>query len=439
MKKISIFGLGYVGCVSAACFADAGHTVIGIDPNQEKVRMVNSGWSPIVEPGLNTLLAEVVERGNLSATGSCEEAVQASDVAFICVGTPGNEHGQLQLDALRQVSRQIGEVLKRDPKPYTVVVRSTVLPGTTERDIRSVLLDAAGDVAGALVRVAVNPEFIREGSALKDFANPPYTLIGSEDRDTIALLQALYSSVSAPDVVTGIKTAEAIKYVSNTYHALKICFANEVGDVCSALGVDSQEVMHIFRMDTKLNISGAYLQPGFAFGGSCLPKDVRAFRYAASHLDVPTPLLDAIVPSNEWQIQRAIDMIVAQGKKHVGVVGLSFKSGTDDLRESPMVRVVEALIGKGFSLRVLDNNVSIASLMGANRQYINEEIPHIASLMCESRDEFLAHSELVVLGNYNDESVWVAERLGADQQLVDLSRIWMGGAQVRGSGSRVAA
>jgi len=426
MKTISIFGLGYVGCVSAACFAKAGYRVIGVDPNEEKVRLINEGKSPIVEPGLGAVLASVVKSGQLTATTSCDEAVAESDLAFICVGTPGNEHGQLQYTALNRVAEDIGNALQKHPGRFTVVIRSTVLPGVSVSQVYEPLLALAGPDNHGLIRLAVNPEFIREGAALKDFANPPFTLVGCQDKETADLLHEIYSHLDAPFVQTDINTSETVKYVSNSFHALKVCFANEVADVCSRLDVDAHEVMRIFCLDSKLNISPAYLRPGFAFGGSCLPKDLKALLYCAHHLDVPTPLLDAILPSNELQIQRAIDNVLATGNKRVGVVGLSFKPETDDLRESPMVRVVEALIGKGLSVRILDHNVSIAKLTGANRSYIIEEIPHISMLMCDDRDTLLDHSDTLLIGSDTPEATDVLDHMHPEQILVDLTRGWLG-------------
>ena len=425
MKTISIFGLGYVGCVSAACFANAGFNVIGVDVNEDKVKLLNEGKSPIVEPGLDELLSEMVAQGRLRATQSCEDAISNSDMAFICVGTPGNEFGQLQLSALRRVSQEIGAALKSDNRRYTVVVRSTVLPGTTLKTVCGPLYKEAGAYARSRIKVAVNPEFMREGTALKDFSNPPYTLLGCEDEATTTLLRTLYEGVKAPFVVTQISTAETVKYVSNTYHALKVCFANEIGDACNSLGVDAQEVMRIFRMDTKLNVSEAYLRPGFAFGGSCLPKDVKALLYAAHHLNVDMPVLNAILPSNNGQIERAINTIIASGARRIGVVGLSFKADTDDLRESPMVRVVESLLGKGLMVRILDANVAIAKLTGANRRYIVEEIPHISMLMCDTAEDLIEHAELLIIGSDSAEAAHVLSQVKSSQTVIDLTRGWL--------------
>jgi GDP-mannose 6-dehydrogenase len=412
--RVSVFGLGYVGCVTAACLARAGHEVVGVDVNAEKVAMVNAAVSPIVELGLGELLAEAIATRRLRATASCEEAVTRSDMALICVGTPGHARGELDVGAIKRVAEEIGRALRWNTKPFTVVVRSTVLPGTTEQVLRPALRAGAG--------LAVNPEFMREGSALQDFMEPPFTLVGCEDPGTAALLRSLYGGINAPFVHTAVRTAEMVKYVSNAFHALKICFANEIGDVCAALGADAQEVMRIFRMDRKLNVSEAYLWPGFAFGGSCLPKDLQALLHASRAAGVSLPLLSGILPSNEWQIRRGVEAVLGTGKRRVGVVGLSFKPGTDDLRNSPMVLLVETLIGKGCDVRVLDRNVSIARLVGANRHYVEEEIPHIASLMCESVETLLAHAEVLVIGNASDEAAHALATVSRRHVVVDLTR-----------------
>lgn len=419
--RVGVFGLGYVGCVTAACLARTGHQVVGVDIAAEKVAAINAGQSPIVEPGLGELLAEVVRAGRLRATTSCAEAVAATDLSLICVGTPSRPNGQLDVSALARVAREIGAALGRRSRSHTVVVRSTVLPGTTEQVLLPVLSEQAGSPAAGLA-VAVNPEFMREGSSLQDFAAPPLTLVGCDDPETAAALRALYAGVSAPFVHTTVRTAEMVKYVANAFHALKVCFANEIGDVCEAVGADPYEVMRIFLMDRKLNISEAYLKPGFAFGGSCLPKDLRALAHAARGADVSLPLLSGILPSNEGQIRRGVGAVLETRKRRVGVVGLAFKPGTDDLRESPVVTLVETLIGKGCDVRILDGNVSIARLTGANRRYIDEEIPHIASLMCEDAATLLAHAEVLVIGNASDEAAAVLEAAGPRHEVVDLTR-----------------
>lgn len=420
--RISILGLGYVGCVSAARLAEAGHQVIGVDVNPEKVAMVNAGVSPIVEPGLQSLLAYTVSTGKLRATTSSAEGVADSDLALICVGTPGYANGQLNVDILRALCVEIGRDLHQKDQPFTVVVRSTVLPGTLEDVVLPALRANVQRRHRSHIKVAVNPEFIREGSALKDFLHPPFTLVGAEDEATAAVLREVYANVEAPFVHTSVKTAEMIKYASNTYHALKVCFANEIGDAAQAFGVDPQEVMRIFRMDNKLNVSEAYLKPGFAFGGSCLPKDIRALTYAARSADVEMPLISRILESNEAQIRRAVDAILASRKRRIGIIGLSFKPGTDDLRESPMVTLVETLIGKGLDVKILDHNVSVAKLTGANRRYIEEEIPHISSLMCTEAADLLRHAELLVVGNAGEETDAALAAADPFLDLIDLTR-----------------
>lgn len=420
--RVSVFGLGYVGCVTAACLARAGHEVVGVDINPDKVGMVNAGASPIVEPGLGELLVHVVGKGRLRATSSAAEAVASSDLSLICVGTPSRPNGQLGVDALERVAQEIGHALGGCPKPHTVVLRSTVLPGTTEEILLPRLRAGAGGDGGGQLRVAVNPEFMREGSSLRDFAQPAFTLVGCEDPATASLLRSLYAGVDAPFVHTSVRTAEMVKYVANAFHALKICFANEIGDVCAALGADPHEVTRLFLMDRKLNVSEAYLRPGFAFGGSCLPKDLRALLHAGRSADVALPLLSALLPSNEAQVRRAIDAVLETRKRRVGILGLAFKPGTDDLRESPMVALVEALIGKGCEVRILDRNISIARLVGANRRYIAEEIPHIASLMSESVEALLAHAEVLVIGHGGEAAARVLSAARPDHIVIDLTR-----------------
>ncbi|PYM18513.1 MAG: GDP-mannose dehydrogenase [Candidatus Rokuibacteriota bacterium] len=419
--RVSVFGLGYVGSVTAGCLADAGHTVVGVDVDEDKVRMVSAGTSPIVEPGLDELLTTGVRTGTLSTTTSAHEAVAATDVALICVGTPGRTDGRPDVGALERVARGIGLALRSAPKPYTVVLRSTVLPGTIDDVLIPTLETAAGPGSTGL-RVASNPEFMREGTALRDFAEPPFTLVGTDDSNTAETVRELYARVTAPFVVTTVRTAEMVKYVSNAFHAVKIAFANEIGDLAEALGVDPHDVMRIFALDKKLNVSGAYLRPGFAFGGSCLPKDVRALVYAARTRDIAGPLLSSVMSSNEAQIRRAAQTILDMKRRRVGVVGLAFKPGTDDLRESPLVTLCETLIGKGCEVRVLDRHVSIARLRGANRRYIEDEIPHIASLMCDGPAALLAHADVIVIGNDSPDAARVLGSIRPGQAVVDLTR-----------------
>ena len=419
--RVSVFGLGYVGCVSAACFARAGHEVVGVDVNPEKVALINGGQSPIVEPGLADLLADMVAKKRLRATVSTDEAVAATELALICVGTPSQRNGRPDFSAIERVGEQIGRALRGRTGRFTVVLRSTVLPGTLKSLLVPALRAGAGPSFAGDLDVAVNPEFMREGSSLQDFVNAPLTLVGCETEEAAAALRSLYLCVSVPFVHTGVAEAEMIKYVSNAYHALKVCFANEIGDLCTALGADAQEVTRVFLMDKKLNVSAAYLRPGFAFGGSCLPKDVRALVQAARSESVPVPLLDAIFPSNKAQVDRAVEAVLDTHRRRVGIVGLAFKAGTDDLRESPMVTLVETLIGKGCQVRIFDRNVSIARLVGANRRYIEEEIPHISSLMCEDLDAVLAHAEVLVIGNTDEDAARAAA--ASDRHVViDLTR-----------------
>src|SRR4029077_11076352 len=419
--RVNVFGLGYVGSVTAACLAKAGHEVIGVDIDEEKVAMINDSASPVVEPGLSALISEVVAAGRLRATISTPDALGDATIGLICVGAPGEANGRLRVDALERDAQGIGRGLRAREKPYTVVLRSTVLPGTSERVLLPAISAGAGRELGSSVRVAVNPEFLREGTAIRDFEHPPLTLVGCADPETAATVRSLYRDVEAPFVHTDVTTAEVVKYVSNAFHALKVCFANEIADACAALGVDAQEAMRIFLMDRKLNVSEAYLRPGFAFGGSCLPKDLRAVVYAARTADVSPPVLSAILPSNGAQIRRGIYAVLDTRKRRVGVVGLSFKPGTDDLRESPMVTLVEALIGKGCDVRILDPSVSFARLVGANRRYIEEEIPHIASLMCEDIPRLLEHAEVLVIGSASREATLVLAAIGPDHLVVDLT------------------
>ena len=424
--RLSVFGLGYVGCVSAACFADDGNDVIGVDVNPTKVEIINAGKTPIIEEGINELIGKVVAEGRLHATTDSTRAVHDSDLSLICVGTPSNQNGSLHLRHVEQVCREIGAALKTKAQRHIVVIRSTMLPGTVQNTVIPALEETSGKKAGTDFGICINPEFLREGSSLKDFHNPPFTLIGADDEETIEAVRSLYASINAPVFVTSLKTAEMVKYVCNCFHALKVTFANEVGNICKALEIDSHEVMHVFCQDTKLNLSPYYLKPGFAFGGSCLPKDLRAINYKAKELDVEVPVLSAILPSNRLQVERAVEMVRQSGKSRVGVLGFSFKAGTDDLRESPMVTLIETLIGKGFELAIYDRDVSLARLVGANKEYIEREIPHISKLMRDTIDAVLADSEIIIIGNQAEEFRGVSERLRPNQQLIDLVRLFDG-------------
>src|SRR5947209_2073401 len=422
--KLSIFGLGYVGCVSAACFAKEGHEVIGVDVNQAKVEIINSGKSPIVEAGINELIGEVVQAGRLKATTDTGAAVRDSEMSLICVGTPSASNGSLDLSYIKRVCQEIGSALQTKKERHVVVVRSTMLPGTIEGLVVPTLESSSGKRAGEGFAVCINPEFLREGSSLKDFYAPPFTLIGADDEEAAASVRRLYAGIDAPLLVTGTKSAEMVKYTCNCFHALKVSFANEIGNICKSLDVDSHEVMNLFCQDTKLNLSPYYLKPGFAFGGSCLPKDLRAIIYKAKELDVDVPLLQAVLPSNRRQIERAVEMVLHAGRKRIGVLGFSFKAGTDDLRESPMVTLIETLLGKGMQLSIYDRDVSLARLFGANKEYIEREIPHISQLMRSTVEEVLTNSDLLIIGNKAEEFRDIETKLRSDQIVIDLVRIF---------------
>jgi GDP-mannose 6-dehydrogenase len=422
--KLSVFGLGYVGCVSAACFAREGHDVLGVDVNATKVEIINSGKSPIVEAGIGELIGEMVAAGKLRATTDTSEAINSSELSLVCVGTPSNANGSLDLSYIKRVCKEIGAALEKKSAPHVVVIRSTMLPGTIESVVVPALEVYSGKKIGEGVGVCINPEFLREGTSLKDFYAPPFTLIGADDEDVAASVRRLYAKIDAPLYVTSVKSAEMVKYACNCFHALKVSFANEIGNVCKELGIDSHEVMEVFCRDTKLNLSPYYLKPGFAFGGSCLPKDLRALQYKAKELDVEVPVLRAALQSNRLQVERAVEMILRTGKKRVGVLGFSFKAGTDDLRESPMVALIETLIGKGIQLSIYDRDVSLARLFGANKEYIEREIPHISQLMRESVDEILDGAEVIVVGNKAEEFREVEGKLRSDQTLIDLVRLF---------------
>ena len=422
--KLSVFGIGYVGCVSAACFAKEGHQVMGVDVNPTKVEIINSGNSPIVEPGVSELMSEAVGNGQLRATTSAHEAVHNSDISLVCVGTPSRSNGSLDLSHVTRVCEEIGDALKTKNERHVVVMRSTMLPGTIHEVVVPALERTSGKKAGQDFGVCINPEFLREGSSLKDFYSPPFTLVGADDETTAGLVKQLYSQIAAPLFTTPVKTAEMIKYVCNSFHALKVSFANEVGNICKALSIDSHEVMNIVCEDKKLNLSSYYMKPGFAFGGSCLPKDLRAINYKAKELDVDLPVLGSILASNRLQVERAVQMVTRTGKKQIGVLGFSFKAGTDDLRESPMVTLIETLIGKGYKLALYDRDVSLARLFGANKEYIEREIPHISTLMRSSIEEVVGDAEVIIIGNKAAEFRDVQSQLKPGQVLIDLVRLF---------------
>lgn len=421
--KVSIFGLGYVGTVSAGCLAHAGHEVIGVDPVQTKVDLINNGQSPIIEADIGEIIASTTAMGRLRATGDVFQAIQDADLSFVCVGTPSQPNGNLDLRYIQRVCEQIGQALKEKDEWHTVVIRSTILPGTMCQAVIPALERCSGKTAGVDFGVCHNPEFLREGTAVKDFHCPPKTVIGELDQASGDLLAELYAGIPGPLIRTDLKTAEMVKYGDNSWHALKIGFANEIGNLCKSFDIDAHEVMKIFCQDLKLNISPAYLLPGFAFGGSCLPKDLRALAYRAKMHDLELPILSSILESNERQVARGVQLIMDKGHRRIGVLGFSFKAGTDDLRESPVIEVTERLLGKGYDLRIYDKNVNIASLVGANRDFILNRIPHISKLMVSGIDEVLDHAQTVVIGNKDPEFGTIPDRLRDGQVLVDFVRV----------------
>jgi GDP-mannose 6-dehydrogenase len=421
--RVSVFGLGYVGTVSAGCLAEEGHEVVGVDPVPTKVDLINQGQSPIIEADIGEIITTNASSGRLRATGDTAEAVRNTDLSLVCVGTPSQPNGNLDLKYIGRVCEQIGGAIPDKTTRHTVVIRSTILPGTMHKVVIPALEKFSGKKAGIDFGVCHNPEFLREGSAVKDFNAPPKTVIGELDPASGDILAQLYQGLDAPLIRTDLETAEMVKYVDNSWHALKIGFANEIGNLCKAFSIDAHAVMNIFCQDTKLNISRAYLTPGFAFGGSCLPKDLRALSYQAKMQDLDLPILTSILPSNERQVSRGLQLILDKAHKKVGILGFSFKAGTDDLRESPLIEVIERLLGKGYDLRIYDKNVKIASLVGANRDFILNRIPHISKLMVDDIEAVLSHAQTLVIGNNDPDFKTVPERLRPDQLLVDFVRV----------------
>lgn len=420
--KISVFGLGYVGTISAACLAQMGHEVIGVDVNPNKIGMIAHGQSPVMEAEIGEIIAEQTKQQRLTATADGAWAFARTDLSLICVGTPGKENGSIDLTYVQRIFEEIGDYLSSKSSFHWIVLRSTVLPGTTEQSLIPILEKKSGKSAGKDFGVCFNPEFLREGSSVWDFFNPPKTVIGLLNLSDASPLLALYESLPAPVIKTSIRDAELVKYLDNVFHALKICFANEIGRVCQALKVDSHELMNIFIQDTKLNISPMYLKPGFAFGGSCLPKDTRALLYMAKTLDLELPLLQAILPSNEVQLQEGLRLILKTKKKKVGLLGLSFKEGTDDLRESPLVLLAETLLGKGLDLRIYDPQVFLGNLCGTNKDFIERIIPHLGQLLTLDLEELVARAEVIVIGSKIPglQALWGLIR--DDQIIIDLVR-----------------
>jgi GDP-mannose 6-dehydrogenase len=421
--KISIFGLGYVGSVSAACLSRDGHDVIGVDPATAKLDAINAGNTPIMERGLGDLISAGVEAGRLRATGDHDLALRESDVSLVCVGTPSLLNGNLDLRYVRKVCEQIGTVIGNKDSRHTVVIRSTMLPGSMQNVVIPALEEASGKQAGEGFGVCINPEFLREGSAVDDYDNPPKTVVGASDQASADLVMQMYAHLPGPKFATDLGTAEMVKYTDNAWHAVKIAFANEIGNIAKQAGIDSHRSMEIFCSDTKLNISTAYLKPGFAFGGSCLPKDLRALTYRARSWDIETPLLSSVLPSNAVQVETGLEMVKSFGKRRIGILGFSFKEDTDDLRESPMVELIEQLLGKGYELALYDTNVKLAALSGANRDFILNQIPHISRLMQESAEDVVRESELLVLGTRDKAFITAVQTKAPDVPLIDFVRL----------------
>lgn len=420
--NISIFGLGYVGCVGAACFAHMGHNVVGCDVSPDKVALINGGRPTIIERDIEELCREGHDAGRLRATTDATDAVVSTDISFIAVGTPSTAHGHLNLDYIHDVARQIGEALRQKESFHIIAIRSTVIPGTNE-EVGRIIEEASGKKRNVDFALVSNPEFLREGTSVHDFLNPPLTLIGTDSEKAAEVFAELYKPLPGEFIATEVRVAEVMKYVNNTFHALKIVFGNEVGCICKALGIDSHKVMDIFCRDRQLNISPYYFKPGFAYGGSCLPKDSKAFRTLARDHYVDTPVINHIAESNELQKQRAAELIISMGKRKVGILGLSFKAGTDDLRCSPIVEVVETLLGKGYEISIYDKNVKVSQLTGTNRQFILDKIPHLQHLVSDNLDAVASAADVLVVTNKEAEFADLPARFPG-KIIVDLVRAW---------------
>jgi len=421
--RISIFGIGYVGAVSSACLADLGHEVVGVDVTPEKVAMLNRGQSPIVEAEIDELIAAGVKSGRLTATEDVAGAIARTDVSFISVGTPSAPNGSVSMKAVDEVVLTIGRALAKKTTPHTIVMRSTVPPGTAEERVIPVLERESGRKLGQGLNYYSNPEFLRESTSVRDFHKPPFTLVGAPAGDDASVVREIYAPIEAPVHVTPYRVAESVKYLSNVYHAVKLAFANEAGAVLAAYGVDAREAFRLFCEDKILNVSSAYLRPGFAFGGSCLPKDIRSFLALAAAKDVPSPFMDSVMPSNQAIIEQTYQAIARHGRQQVALFGLAFKQGTDDLRESPLVLLAEKLIGKGYDLRIFDRSVQVARLMGSNRSYIDKEIPHLEKLMVADPAAALAGSRLAVVGHIGKDDRPAMLSALSGQTIMDLAGI----------------
>jgi GDP-mannose 6-dehydrogenase len=421
MMRLSVFGLGYVGAVSLGCLVRDGHDLVGVDIDPSKLDLIRRGQSPVIEAGMQDLIANAVASGRVQVTSDTAAAVRASEVSFLCVGTPPRPNGSQDLSAMERLCRELGDAMRTKDAFHVFVVRSTVMPGTVEGMIRRSIEEHSGKRLGEHFGLCFQPEFMREGSSIRDYDKPPMTVVGGDSKRSVETLRKIFGHLPCAFHVTSIRVAETLKYFCNIFHALKITFANEVGRICQALEVDPHQVMDLVCKDTQLNISTAYLKPGFAFGGSCLPKDLRALTYVARQADVDLPMLQAVMPSNRAHIDHAVATVLAAGERRVGMIGLSFKSGTDDLRESPLVTVAERFLGKGIDLKVHDPEVSLSRLVGANRRYIEEVIPHIGNLMVGSAAELIRDSKVVVVGIRSPEiEAALREHLRDDHMLLDL-------------------
>ena len=412
--RISIFGLGYVGSVSAACLANKGHYVIGVDSNQTKVDLINAGKAVIIEPDLKELTAKYVSTGSLRATHDVSDAILNTELSFICVGTPSKKNSSLDLQYVKRICEEIGYILKEKKEHHIIACRSTMFPGSIRNVVIPILEHYSDKCAGKDFSVCINPEFMKEGTAIYDYYNPPKNVVGTSEQYVREVMSKLNQDcTNMPTLFLDIEEAEILKYADNIWHALKVGYANEIGNVCKSLHIDSHNVMEVFCKDTKLNLSPYYLKPGFAFGGSCLPKDLRAFLYESQNLNLDLPIISSVLPSNKLQIDAAVNMVVEQGNKRVGILGFGFKANTDDLRESPIVELIERLIGKGYEL----------TLFGANRDYILNHIPHISQLMVDSIPELMERSQTIVIGNSAKEFECVLDDARDDQVIIDLVRI----------------
>jgi GDP-mannose 6-dehydrogenase len=423
LTAVSVCGLGYVGAVTAACLAEQGFQVLGVDVSPHKVASINAGIAPIIEAEIAVIVSRNVAAGRLRATDNLREAILGTQATLICVGTPSQSNGDLDLQYVRRVAQEIGEVLAHKEAYHTVILRSTVLPGTTEEVVLPILEQASGKHCGVGFGLCFNPEFLREGTSVRDFYSPPFTLVGVRSPQDADAVRALYGWLDAEFLIESIPAAEMVKYINNSYHAVKVAFANEVGRLCAALDIDSHRVMHVFCKDTKQNLSSYYLKPGYAFGGSCLPKDLRAILYKAKSRDVAMQLFQATLNSNRTQTELAAEMVQQAGHKQIGLLGLSFKAGTDDLRESPLVTLVETLLGRGYQIRIFDANVALSRLVGSNKAYIEQQLPHIGQLMSESIEEVITKSSTIIIGNHDPQFAEILPRIPGDKVVIDLVRI----------------